>query len=56
MQTNHGKILDQKIAHGLLQILPRVKLVLITIVNTGIDVTKAQIGKRYVVTKEAVVP
>ena len=56
MQTSHGKILDQKIAHGLLQISPRVRLVLITMVNTGIDVTNAQIGKRYVVTKDAVVP
>jgi hypothetical protein len=46
MQINQGKKLDQKRAHVGVQISPLNKLDLITIVKTGIEVTRAHTGKR----------
>lgn len=46
MHTNQGKKFDQKIAHELLHISPLRRLDLTTIVNTGIEVIKAQTGNR----------
>lgn len=56
MQTIHGRKFDQNIAHDLLQISPLRKFDLMTMVNTGIEVTNAETGKRYAVTNEAVEP
>lgn len=56
MQTNQGKKLDQKRAQEGLQISPLNKLDRMTMVNTGMDVTRAQTGKIYDVTKDAVLP
>jgi hypothetical protein len=56
MQTNQGNILDKKIAQAELQISPRSRFDLITIVKTGIEVIRAQTGNKYAVTLDAVDP
>jgi hypothetical protein len=56
MQINQGNKLDQKRAQVGLQILPRSKFDLITIVNTGMEVIRAHTGNKYAVTLEALEP
>lgn len=46
MQTIQGNKLDQKMAHDGLQISPRSKFDRMTIVNTGMEVIKAQTGNK----------
>jgi hypothetical protein len=46
MQTNQGKKFDQKMAHAGLHISPLSRFDLMTIVKTGIEVTRAQTGNR----------
>lgn len=46
MQINQGKKFDQKRAQVGLQISPLNKFDLMTMVNTGIEVTSAHTGKR----------
>lgn len=56
MQMNQGNRLDQKRAQAGLQISPRSKFDLITIVKTGMEVIRAQTGNKYAVTLDAMDP
>lgn len=46
MQTSQGRMFDKKTARLLPHICPRTRFWRITMVNTGIEVTRAQIGNK----------